>query len=517
LKAENAPRIILTSGALFIAALPYFVPMLALLYIYSATASALSGAVLGLYALVHPLLSVRGLAAWLIHVPLILLAALASVFFVMIVRLDLLISPYPLTVAGVLILLIAFARKNRKMGMVLWAAAVTIVLGIASLTGPPAVLAVTPGICWLLVERWKGVDPRHTRYLYPLALFSAVALLQAVHFYLATPEGTGERIAGQQGIRAVFSFDDRQNPLFELIGPHIRFCIPDPSGEFLVMGTRAVAEQGSKVVVLPRTTQGDSKLRWTVIEGTVGDNAAFDPITGTCFMGDQKTGKIYRLKLDPLKLVDAVSTPPVRPGLFFAWPEGKRLFYLGDTSEQIYAADLETLEILQTADAGGRNADLLWVEPSGPLLHVNQKGVISALEGPTLRRLWSTQTGGKFLMKLTVDRAGKRIFASEFLRGVVYVLDLDSGRMLDRFKVPPGIRYILYMEDLDRLIAGDYLSGKLYSLDPETGELTSLAYGGRRISSLFARNDRIYFPRLGGAFGIKTGPLLGAPVVPSTD
>lgn len=88
------------------------------------------------------------------------------------------------------------------------------------------------------------------------------------------------------------------------------------------------------------------------------------------------------------------------------------------------------------------------------------------------------------------DPATRRVYVADASLGMLATIDYDSGRVLRRFPIEFGIRYVTLDEDRRLLILANFLRGDIVALDVDSGAEVARWFAGRFVRQVVLSRDR---------------------------
>ena len=376
---------------------------------------------------------------------------------------------WALIVAALGGLLFAFGERRRWLSLFYLAAAYPFLVKDRSFL----VIASTLPAIALTAPAFIRLTPKRIGRTALLAA-GAVAILLArieLFYYHADPSLLGE-IVKQERVTAILTPDQRGGrKAWSLVGKQIRFAAEDFSGARVLIG-------GSSGLVAVDRNGSSPQL---VFAGTTGDGLAYAPAAKRLLVGDYTRRRLVWLSDDDLSI--AAQTPPLGRAFTNVWlDEAANVALTGDDFTRdigFFAAG---------GDGAGRfinsraSRDALRDETTGDLVAATLRRVrwIDPATGATKREL----TVPSFQIRLEIDAPRRWLYVSGFSTGEVWRVNLDDGRVEEKVRLEPGVRFLRLTPDRDTLFAANYLNGRIHQLAAPGLQIKRVIAAGPRVRSL---------------------------------
>jgi len=220
--------------------------------------------------------------------------------------------------------------------------------------------------------------------------------------------------------------------------------------------------------------------------------------------------------------VSAEVRVPCRVGAMRWHPPSARLLLGCKERGALYAFAPEagTVEYIATLAPTGVSGALedLWLRPGGPGGDGGTLYTVSLAQGTQLREVRATDGAvlrevfvGGFNYSVVYDEGTDQLYISRFLESSVLVVDAESLKVADRWRVNFGVRALAVLPGLRVLAVSSMFRNGLQLFDLDHGELlTTLALGGQTKSFEVTQDGRgLLLSTSAGLFFVDVGEVLG--------
>lgn len=309
----------------------------------------------------------------------------------------------------------------------------------------------------------KEVFRQAGRWLPLLSLTTLTLLAVNITWYAGIEQHAAEQYTAIEGIEKIFGYEDGKK-VGGYSANRVRYLVPLPDGS-LALGVR-----GGESGLLRFSEAGVTPLaggRYATDNAVVLDDGLIT--------GDIRAAKLYRWGGQSMRLLIEGDASPDKIGILRVI--GDTLYTISANRRSVQAFDLTTLARGREYPIGLLCADM---DTRGGLLYLATfvGGKAIALDPQSGQRLWETGSGG--LLQQNIAASEQVVYVTSFLPGRVVKLDRADGTYLAMRKTGPGLRYCLYHEPTNTLIASDYLAGEIAFFDGDTlAPLTCVPVGRR--------------------------------------
>lgn len=374
--------------------------------------------------------------------------------------------------------------------------------------------AVAALVVWRLGQWAPSMRP--SRLAVALATLSVLVYPKSFFSYSLPLPGHVPAILSQSGVRAVYSYKDRD--VRASIPPQVMFLARIPHSDAYIIGPQkpyhrlCVLRPGS----VPRVAQLEMGARGT-------DNPFFDPSdprrvyigAGTSF---------HLVSLDPLEIIASAHLKDAIQNLSYIRydPGADRFFIAQDIGDRIFVVERQTLRSVATIPSPSRSlTDDVWIDPVGDAVYVD--GRYFYLFGRRLDVYDRTtlEPKGTYVQPWdygfndgALDPERRRAYLASTITGRIRVLDMDSRAAVDEFSVEIGIRNVALDSRRGWLLVSSYFSGRLFVYDVERGRPVGSIFLGKRLRwvHIDAENGKWYAATAAGGFEISPEEALVSPV-----
>lgn len=233
-----------------------------------------------------------------------------------------------------------------------------------------------------------------------------------------------------------------------------------------------------------------------------GYNLVTDCTKGIGYVGDYTGGEIDRIDLATFTLLPPVPKVQIGgPTLLQLSPDGRRLYAIDDTNGQFRRIDVATghedLELRECLPNG------LFVDETHGRVYLPSCGWLDVYATATGRQLGHVDLRrgfdppfpfGPHFHRVTGDPTTGKVFVSYLETGRVYRIDGVSGALEAEKRVGRGVRDITWDAHNHVVWVGNYVTGDLLMLDPDSLDVVGRIPVGRRIRSIEPSLDgrRVY-------------------------
>ncbi|MFN7956557.1 MAG: hypothetical protein U0610_32925 [bacterium] len=288
-----------------------------------------------------------------------------------------------------------------------------------------------------------------------------------------------------------------------------RFLVEACDPDRLLYGSREI-ENG-----IVRLVDGAVRQRLPV---HTGYNLATDCARGIGYVGNYSGGQIDRIDLATLTLLAPV--PEVRiggPTLIQLSPDAERLYAIDDTNGQFRRIDLASgradLELRECLPNG------LFVDERLGRVYLPSCGwldVYDAVSGQTLARV-DLRRGfdppfplGPHFHRITADTERGKAYVTYLETGRIYRVDGATGSLEAEALLGRGLRDVTWDARNGVVWIGNYVTGDLLAVDPDSLAVRGRVQVGRRIRSIEPSLDgkRVYVTSAVGGIAVDVGTVL---------
>jgi len=288
-------------------------------------------------------------------------------------------------------------------------------------------------------------------------------------------------VLAHPGVRAVYTYADPDTR--RDIPPQIMFLARLPGSDVYVLGPQKPYHQ---LLFLEDHAPG----RLTALElGSRGsDNLVFDPDRPeTLYVGAGNV--LHKISATPPRILDSLRLDRSIHNINFLHysPRGNSLFISEDAGDQIFVVDRNGFaEQGEIPSPAGTWTDDVWIDPVGDIVLVNRRYFVGrrvdTYDRSSLRHrgtyLWPLDYGFNFG---TVDPEARRVYLASTVTGQVRVLDLDTLKPVDRFRLAPGLRNMNFDSARRWVLIANYFQGTLQAYDVTRKRIVGSLFLGTRL------------------------------------
>ncbi len=403
------------------------------------------------------------------------------------------------------LLLLALRRLRR-----FWIAVVALA-GILFSTGnsPLPLIAMMGAGLSIAVSVSRGTCRSFDPPVLALGVFNLLLIFGFAQFYSISLPRALDSCNAPAYIGKVYIYGSEKNGLPVLAARDNRFLSLDPSGRYLLFGTRMSSPD------LSRIDAGDyGKVRSLRISNTT-DNAVFDPGGEWLVTGSFGRDTLEKIGIDPFAYIRTVKLPfrPIR--LRYDAVAGE-IFVIGEfRGGQAGVYDAETLAFkrkLYRSREDTNSRDIV-LDSARERLIVSQWRDLVLYDSRTFRQLSRLRTDNRGLGRLAIDEREGKVYLSHTRRGAVLEIGYggDELKLIREIELGTGVRDIDVDPVNGTLAVANYFSGELIILRPGDAASVSRTRLGQRLRHVeFTADGRfVLTTSMAGGYIIDAGKVKG--------
>jgi len=339
--------------------------------------------------------------------------------------------------------------------------------------------SIAAAATWALTRR--GAFRSLSRIAFAFAALSLLIYPRSLLLYRFDFPGALPAVLAQPGVRAVYTYADPETK--RQIPPQIMFLARMPGSDTYALGPQKPYHH---LIFL----EDEDPPRLTALElGSRGsDNLAFDPEQpDILYVG---AGNFFhKISATPPRILHSLRLDRSIHNINFIHhsARGDSFFVSEDAGDQIFVVDRRGFaKKAEIPSPPWIWTDDVWLDPVGDLVLVNRRYFVGrrvdTYERSTLRHRntyrWPLDYGFNFG---TVDPEARRVYLASTVSGIVRVLDLDTLRPVDEFRLEPGLRNMNFDPGRRWVLLANYFRGTLHVYDVTRKRITGSVFLGTRL------------------------------------
>ena len=204
------------------------------------------------------------------------------------------------------------------------------------------------------------------------------------------------------------------------------------------------------------------------LPGDVSDNLVTDCQAGRIYVGSYGGGKVFEVDPRSWTIRRKLALPGTFVGVFRLSKDGRLLYMIPDDSPSVILIDTTSFSIIGRTSDRQANSAMVLDEERGRLVRVTNAGRVLLHDRFSLGVIREKRVSGQLYFNVALDASRDRLLVDCMSSGRLFALDRDSLATVRKGRAERGLRFVHLDGENDLLWAGNFFTGELVALDPET-------------------------------------------------